>query len=435
MISITLLSKYNTKFVIPLENAIKSKTLEYLIEDVDIDNSTTIRLPIDDNILSIIVQNMEKLEPDKTDEKYRLDTLIASNYLDFQELLIPLTKIVFESLKEYDEMSLLKFGKNKKYETVDILELFRLKMRYEYQNKNISKDICRLLKSHYTYIYGFGLNDCGQLGFKSYKKSVLIPCKLSYYPITSLVCGNYSSAFISNGELYTFGLNYGRKLGHSFFNEIYTPKKVNLKNVSYVALKSTKTLVTANGKLHIYENGKERYINGWTSNANINVIIATNDKNFEAVLVDNKLYTSGNNRFGQLGHGDINYRKNLTQIKGFDNIQKVACSYDHMLFISDNKLYACGKNYAGQLCLGHTNNVNIPTLVPNFTNVTHVATDDLHTAFIDSGKLYTCGDGGYGKLGHGLKNGTNIPTLVEFFKNVVVKDVAVGYEHTLVLAE
>lgn len=74
------------------------------------------------------------------------------------------------------------------------------------------------------------------------------------------------------------------------------------------------------------------------------------------------------------------------------------------------RVYSCGNNRYGQLGLGlidPTHLVHItPTLVPGFTDCSkQVACGDYHTLVMShSGLVYSCGENGAGQLGYGTRN-------------------------------
>jgi len=54
---------------------------------------------------------------------------------------------------------------------------------------------------------------------------------------------------------------------------------------------------------------------------------------------------------------------------------------------------------------------------------------------IDNNKLLSWGGNCYGQLGFGHKDDVTTPTEIEFFKDKKIRDVSLGYNFTLVLAE
>jgi alpha-tubulin suppressor-like RCC1 family protein len=58
-------------------------------------------------------------------------------------------------------------------------------------------------------VYGWGANDCQQLGFKG-KKEVWAPVRVPIpLPVSQITCGfAHTVALLQNGRLVTFGLNH-----------------------------------------------------------------------------------------------------------------------------------------------------------------------------------------------------------------------------------
>src|SRR3989442_565678 len=72
------------------------------------------------------------------------------------------------------------------------------------------------------------------------------------------------------------------------------------------------------------------------------------------------LLSSGNNYYGQLGHGDNKNRNKFEEIKGLPNdIVNIACGAYHTIIQRANgTLLSCGYNYSGQLGQGDNKNRN-----------------------------------------------------------------------------
>ena len=50
-----------------------------------------------------------------------------------------------------------------------------------------------------------------------------------------------------------------------------------------------------------------------------------------------------------------------------------------------------------------------------------------------AGDIWSFGSDGFGKLGHGYEGNEVVPRLIEALSHVAVKQVAVGYAHSMVL--
>ena len=155
------------------------------------------------------------------------------------------------------------------------------------------------------------------------------------------------------------------------------------------------------------------------------------------VIADDKLYGFGNNRYGQLGLGDIriariNHPLLISDTPGFSY---VACGKEYTAVIHTGRLYTFGRNDAGQLGLQHLRDIWIPSQVTELTNVTMVACGSYHTAVISNNTLFTVGTNHHGELGNDSRSGLgayiSTLTLIRDLKKVTF--VACGDSHTAVV--
>ncbi|XP_063545971.1 RCC1 domain-containing protein 1-like [Cydia strobilella] len=144
------------------------------------------------------------------------------------------------------------------------------------------------------------------------------------------------------------------------------------------------------------------------------------------LLTDNgKVYSWGNGRRLQLGHGDLNNidsPKEIDALSGI-NITKISAGGWHSLASSESgDLYAWGWNETGQLGIKeteqlhqsglNTNSYSQPTLVDMFdengdvcdTNVKYISCGNLHSAIIlQDNTVWTAGSNKYGQLGFAIE--------------------------------
>ena len=181
---------------------------------------------------------------------------------------------------------------------------------------------------------------------------------------------------------------------------------------------------------------------------------------YHTIFLDStgKVYSCGDNGYGQLGHSNYDYLTVPTLIQYFvtNNIMiiNIACCYYDTIFLdSTGKVYSCGRNHYGQLGHGHRTRLITPTRIEYFvTNnkiIKNVTCGSNHTIFLDStGKVYSCGNNGYdaeygswrqhydyGQLGQSNYNNLNVPTLIQYFvtNNIIIKNVTCGNFHTIFL--
>lgn len=129
------------------------------------------------------------------------------------------------------------------------------------------------------------------------------------------------------------------------------------------------------------------------------------------ILTDmGRVYTWGNGRRLQLGHGDVNNLDEPEQVEALAGIKiiKISAGGWHSFALSEfGDLYAWGWNNHGQLGINESNDFSIPTLVDLFDgetqieiNVKDVACGTKHSAILlEDNSVWTCGNNNYGQLG------------------------------------
>ncbi|KAM9176156.1 LOW QUALITY PROTEIN: protein RCC2 [Mergus octosetaceus] len=181
------------------------------------------------------------------------------------------------------------------------------------------------------------------------------------------------------------------------------------------------------------------------------------------ITAEGKLWSWGRNEKGQLGHGDTKRVEapRLIEVLGNEAIVLAACGRNHTLALTENgSVFAFGENKMGQLGLGNqTDAVPSPTqIMYNGQPITKMACGAEFSMIMDcKGNLYSFGCPEYGQLGHNSDGKfiaraqrieydcELVPRRVAIFiektkdgqilpvPNVVVRDVACGANHTLVL--
>ncbi|KAM4704487.1 protein RCC2 isoform 1-T2 [Rhinophrynus dorsalis] len=181
------------------------------------------------------------------------------------------------------------------------------------------------------------------------------------------------------------------------------------------------------------------------------------------ITVEGKLWSWGRNEKGQLGHGDV---KRLDAPKLIESLKDevfvhASCGRNHTLALTENgSVYAFGENKMGQLGLGNkTDAVPSPAqILYNGQPITKVACGAEFSMIVDcKGNVYSFGCPEYGQLGHNSDGkyiaraqrieydceliARRIAIFIEKTKdgqvlpvpNVVVREIACGTNHTLVL--
>jgi alpha-tubulin suppressor-like RCC1 family protein len=170
------------------------------------------------------------------------------------------------------------------------------------------------------------------------------------------------------------------------------------------------------------------------------------------------IYSFGHNDKGQLGIGiDDEIQSTPKSLKlssdifidQFANIKQVACGDKHTIFLAeDGKVYSCGNNDYGQLGLGNSGistSRDTPTLIKYFEantviieggnggrgentpkiKIVKIACGNEHTIFLaDDGKVYSCGRNSNGQLGLG-NTSTSQQTKINLIKYFEANEIEV----------
>ena len=162
------------------------------------------------------------------------------------------------------------------------------------------------------------------------------------------------------------------------------------------------------------------------------------------------IYSFGHNDKGQLGIGIDDVIQSTPKslkissdifIDQFANIKQVACGKEHTIFLAeDGKVYSCGNNEYGQLGLGNSGistSRDTPTLIKYFEantviieggnggrgentpkiKIVKIACGYKHTIFLaDDGKVYSCGRNSNGQLGLGNTSQQTKINLIKYFE-------------------
>ncbi len=150
------------------------------------------------------------------------------------------------------------------------------------------------------------------------------------------------------------------------------------------------------------------------------------------LLINNKVYAWGCNRFGRLGVGDNQKRFIPTEINfnltPDDKIKQVSVIDAHTVFLTEQgRCFACGQNEFGQLGVGNYQNKNRPTKITlNHLNLTtedkikKVIVGFRETIFLtEQGRCFVSGSNPFGQLGVGDEQNRNILTEVYFDNSIL----------------
>ena len=145
--------------------------------------------------------------------------------------------------------------------------------------------------------------------------------------------------------------------------------------------------------------------------------LSFNQNHSLAIAEDGRVYSWGDDRFGQLGRGALGHSScvrtddcilDIGAIDNIDNAVMIATGYKHNLVLTeDGTVWAFGKNSTGQLGDGTTDSSNVPVQV-DFSAANNagriiqvVASSDSAYALDDKGQVWGWGTDDYANLGRG----------------------------------
>lgn len=159
-----------------------------------------------------------------------------------------------------------------------------------------------------------------------------------------------------------------------------------------------------------------------------------------AVTDTGLVFTWGQGRYGQLGHGDSLDKIVPQPVQGISGeIKIVSAGFYHTLSVTKSgSLYTWGDGKEGKL--GHNDDATrlLPTLVSEFMDrgifIRTAQAGGSHTAALSGDlQVYTFGAGGSGRLGHGNDKMQWLPLLVSALELQHVVSIAAGFAHTVAL--
>ncbi|XP_067001065.1 X-linked retinitis pigmentosa GTPase regulator isoform X2 [Anabrus simplex] len=309
-------------------------------------------------------------------------------------------------------------------------------------------------------VFVFGNNDYGQLGLGHRNIMTRPSCVKTLKPekIIHIACGKaHTLAATESGKLFTWGSNSDGQLGVGDVQDRALPTHVldyeggNIRQLSAGCLHSA--TLTENGCVYVWGANSDGQLglNDGADNVLIPkelpfnkpiIHISCGYYHTAFVTVDGDLYVCGEGESGKLGlPNSVSNCTSPTRVITESPVISVSCGGNHTLAVTEGgKVYAFGNNFSGQLGLGADIPQSIlPTVVTEL--IGHVIMDVIcgenHSAFVtDKGQLYMCGEGRYGKLCNEDIDATkqSLPVKVPKFRNFIVKRVACGGCHTMVLA-
>ncbi len=307
--------------------------------------------------------------------------------------------------------------------------------------------------------YSWGDNYYGQLGDgaltnRPFPGIVPTPPGVKY---TQVLTGpNNAFAIADDGNAYGWGDNFWGQLGSGTSpTKQMTPVKVQAPTgvtFTQISAGSGFTLAIGNdGNTYSWGiNGSSGSLgDGGTTNRAIPGLVSTptgvtftkvyaGGNHSMALGDDNKLYSWGYNRDGQLGDGTTTDRLTPVPVStppGVTFVQ-IEIGFQHTLAIgSDGKTYAWGDNGYGKLGDGTTTKrlVPVPVSAPAGVTFTQIQASDQSLAIGDDGNTYAWGLNNYGQLGDGTTTDRWSPVAVSTPPGVTFVEIYAGTGHALAI--
>eukprot|EP01083_Nonionella_stella_P107539 311542_1 len=255
-------------------------------------------------------------------------------------------------------------------------------------------------------VFAWGRNEKGQLGLgdcEDRNTPQILDVFKQYNALSVAVGGNHSLILTDEGNVWSCGsCEYGA-LGYVSKENVLSPKRIDSLNNEHI--------------VHVSCGGYHSCV----------------------ISKDDKLFTFGDNYYGQCGVGNDNEKIFVpTNVVLTDGLIPAftACGGSHTLILTTNHdVLSCGSGGSGKLGHGNEDNQNIPKPIEALKSkdIINIAAGQNHSLCVSKdGEVYTFGDGDYGRLGHGNTDNQMVPKEVQFFKdkNIKIRECVGGYYHS-----
>ena len=154
---------------------------------------------------------------------------------------------------------------------------------------------------------------------------------------------------------------------------------------------------------------------------------------FSLPLLQNTVWTWGNNFSGQLGDGTKTDRFTRVWVRGLSGVTAIAAGYNHTVALkSDGTVWTWGQNGDGQLGDGTALYRYTPVKVSGLSSVSAIAAGDFNTVALKAdGTVWVWGENYYDPLEYGTITIRLTPVQVVGLSGVTA--IAAGYYHTVAL--
>lgn len=303
--------------------------------------------------------------------------------------------------------------------------------------------------------YCWGSNEYGQLGTGDTENRFVPTLVAGGHSFTTLALGdNFTVALDANGKAYAWGRNDQGQLGDGTTAERTTPTEVagdhsftaiSAGNSHVVALTEDGTPLTwgrnSNGQLGDGGMPRDHLVPGPVFGSDILgetfTAVSAGYSFTMALRSDSTLYTWGENRYGQLGHGDRVLTRNeprpvIDQDTGLPMkfIAIDAGDYHAVALDTNGRGWSWGEGFLGRLGNGTTTVSPYPSRVSGDIEFAWIGAGGSHTMGIGTdGTVWGWGEGLQGQLGNGTKDRYNVPTMIAQIQGFIL--LSPGSSHTL----
>ncbi|MCL1936218.1 MAG: hypothetical protein FWF57_07600 [Defluviitaleaceae bacterium] len=238
-----------------------------------------------------------------------------------------------------------------------------------------------------------------------------------------------------NGDLWAWGDNISGALGDGSLIDRFSPVKI-MENVYHISASNSHSIaITKDNRLYTWGTNRVGQLGIGLDIARVNEPIFVMDNIRHALAIDeftvaitndDILFAWGYNVHGQLGDGTTTNRNK--PIKILENVRSVNAyrltnpnngNFGHGTFAitNDNILYAWGFNEYGHLGLSHYENIYSPVILKhNVLDFFPVQEDTVVTnvlrALTTDYRLYSWGFNNFGQIGDGTNNNSNTPIFI-----------------------
>ena len=286
--------------------------------------------------------------------------------------------------------------------------------------------------------------------------------------IVEINSGSTLIARDEEGKVYTWGYNYNGELGDGMTGVGYRNFRAipmcisdlenDLKGKKIVEIHSDNAIIARDveGKIYTWgENYEGQLGNGTTKSSNIPICISDLENDLKGKKIveinrdntiiardeEGKIYTWGENRYGQLGNGTMENSSIPVCINDLNNdlkgkkIVEILDYTDTTMIALDEegKIYTWGENYYGKLGNGTMESSSTPVCISDLENdlkgkriVDIIDYDGTMVALDEEGKVYTWGSNNYGQVGDGMTEDRNTPRCLNDDENSILHNKVVN---------